>query len=639
MSQAVLKIVSAFDRSRVLYAARLALASVLALAVSTLLGLQNAYWAAMTVWIVAQPTRGMMIERNFYRLIGTGIGTAIAFLVLKLTAEPVYVVFSLCLVIVVCTGIGNLVASSKSYGVLLIGYTMAIVILPDIGDLSHPHDLPWARVLSTVLGVLISMLVSALFAPRSPRAAFARRSRAAGADTINWIADALSQKQFVETERKLIQEIAEIEATIDAVAAGSPEAHKRMRFLRVFLLQLINAMAIAATLSHRKLIKNGEGRAIAQVLHQLSERLAAEENHQVSDEALVKVCEAACQSSPEDRNIINALYSALKEAIDALDDFTRDASSLERVEYALHRDIPGALRAALRTFVSFAFIATIWLVTGWQGGPYTLMGMAIFLTVFSTFPNPQKALLGVFYGTVVGTAAALICRWLMLEFATSYMHVLLILAPFIIIGALARVYPPTEKPAIDYGMSLFVTCQPMMPLHGGMEISWSIGWSMTIAIIIVIIAFRFIVPAKAAFPGRDLEHAFIDDLKILASGRRAKDTGNRLTRMLHRSMRLALLAGPQRRSQLETVVAPIAIAHAIRQLQADIASGKFSQDEEKICRQLLQLISAKDNNFKTMPQQINNLRHELLSQNVPPELLATIDDIQYGLKRAQLGTE
>lgn len=37
------------------------------------LKLENPYWAAMTALIVIQPTRGLLFEKSFYRLVGTVI--------------------------------------------------------------------------------------------------------------------------------------------------------------------------------------------------------------------------------------------------------------------------------------------------------------------------------------------------------------------------------------------------------------------------------------------------------------------------------------------------------------------------------------------------------------------------------------
>lgn len=50
-------------------------AAVAALAAAVLLKLECPYWAAMTVLIVIQPTRGLLLEKCYYRLVGTAVGS------------------------------------------------------------------------------------------------------------------------------------------------------------------------------------------------------------------------------------------------------------------------------------------------------------------------------------------------------------------------------------------------------------------------------------------------------------------------------------------------------------------------------------------------------------------------------------
>ena len=51
------------DRPVLTRALALALSAWVAFAIATLVHVQNAYWAAMPVWVVAQPVRGVLVER------------------------------------------------------------------------------------------------------------------------------------------------------------------------------------------------------------------------------------------------------------------------------------------------------------------------------------------------------------------------------------------------------------------------------------------------------------------------------------------------------------------------------------------------------------------------------------------------
>jgi uncharacterized membrane protein YccC len=62
------------------FAARTTAAAQLALLAAWALGLQHTHWAAMSVWLIAQPTRGLLFEKSVLRVVGTfaGAGASLA---------------------------------------------------------------------------------------------------------------------------------------------------------------------------------------------------------------------------------------------------------------------------------------------------------------------------------------------------------------------------------------------------------------------------------------------------------------------------------------------------------------------------------------------------------------------------------
>jgi len=66
----------------------LGFASWAAFAVASLLHISHAYWAAMTVWVIFQTTRGLMIMRGFWRIAGTIVGAALGFAILHMVGDP-----------------------------------------------------------------------------------------------------------------------------------------------------------------------------------------------------------------------------------------------------------------------------------------------------------------------------------------------------------------------------------------------------------------------------------------------------------------------------------------------------------------------------------------------------------------------
>lgn len=58
------------ERPRIMQAARGTVAALAALTLALVLKLKCPYWAAMTALIVIQPTRGLLLEKSIYRLVG-----------------------------------------------------------------------------------------------------------------------------------------------------------------------------------------------------------------------------------------------------------------------------------------------------------------------------------------------------------------------------------------------------------------------------------------------------------------------------------------------------------------------------------------------------------------------------------------
>lgn len=70
---------------------------------AVLIGVENPYWAAMPVWVIAQSTRGLLLERAIYRIMGTVIGAAVGLLIL-LTGHAVWQLLLMTLIIFISAG-------------------------------------------------------------------------------------------------------------------------------------------------------------------------------------------------------------------------------------------------------------------------------------------------------------------------------------------------------------------------------------------------------------------------------------------------------------------------------------------------------------------------------------------------------
>lgn len=135
------------------------IAALLSMLVYRALHLEHGYWAVISAIIVMQANLGGSIRAGIDRLIGTAIGALLGTLAFRyIGLGPVSVGVSIALTIFVCSWIGL----KQAYR--LAGVTASIVLL--MGE-ANPWQAGWNRFLDVVLGVVIALIVSALWPSRA----------------------------------------------------------------------------------------------------------------------------------------------------------------------------------------------------------------------------------------------------------------------------------------------------------------------------------------------------------------------------------------------------------------------------------------------------------------------------------------
>ena len=235
------------DRPVLVRALVLALSAWVAFAIATLVHVQNAYWAAMPVWVVAQASRGVLLERALFRVVGTLLGAAVGFAILHVPVDP-YVQFALLgLWVAVNGGLTHVLRGVHGYGALLAGITAAIVVVPSVLAPGASLELATARVECTLIGVVVATVITGLATPESPRQAFFLRIRLLSADAVAYAAGVLRSgaSAMGGEKRRILAEISEAEASARLILAGSFEGYRRLHDVD----SLMVGMPIAALLA------------------------------------------------------------------------------------------------------------------------------------------------------------------------------------------------------------------------------------------------------------------------------------------------------------------------------------------------------------------------------------------------------
>lgn len=416
------------------WALRTTLAALLALAIAAGLGIQHPWWAAMTVWLVAQPTRGLLLERGVARFVGTALGAIVGALILHtLGGVPALLLAAIAVWLALCAGVGSLFRHFRNYGFVLAGYTAAIVALFGLGDGAFDAGLALDRVVCTVLGIVCVSLVSL------------HGAAAARGEHVAVRLEAVLQRCLCRVEAQLrgaapapaVAAIAQIQALdrdIESDAAGSLSGRRvalRVRRIAGPLLELI-ALTLqppAATVSELPAMP-----------------------HKADDRLVLLAAHAASAGQP-----------ALAATLDELRQALRGPAASLPSGVAWDIDVAAMSRAALRPVVALAIAAALWWGTGWQMGAMMAMTAALFASLFSSSDQGNQALLQVLLGSLSGALLGAGARLLALPHAEGLLPVLLCIAPFLLLGAWLMQRPRTARMAIDLTLTFLLVAQPGSP--------------------------------------------------------------------------------------------------------------------------------------------------------------------------------
>jgi uncharacterized membrane protein YccC len=410
------------DNKAAVFAIHTTASAMLALTIAVAAGLPHPWWAAMTVWLVAQPTRGLFVERCTARSFGTAVGAVVGGTLLLVFVESRgALILALTVWLAACAAVGAVLRHFRSYAAVLAGYTASIVALFAFveGDTSFHQAV--ARIACTAIGIGVSAFVSAAFYTREDKADLEHVAAQWAQRCRGWVSQGLQERCAVDAQQELgtlLHAAYTVERSLEDRAAGSLSARRRIRMIRDRLLLDIEMLGVASL----------EG--------QLGRYLP-------------------CKSGGRERG--GGGRTAVTGAV--------------RVEP--WPDYHALARAAARPALALSFSSSLWLLTGWRAGPVAVMTATIFASLFASHERANQALRTVLWGTLLGGVAGLGYRELILPLTASYLALVLSLAPFLVAGAFLMARPASAKIAVDMNMSFLLVAQPMFPLHampgGGAE--------------------------------------------------------------------------------------------------------------------------------------------------------------------------
>ena len=512
------------DRAGVGHALRLALAAWLAFAFASVLHIQNAFWAAMPIWVVAQPSRGQLLERAVFRVMGTLGGAIVGFGILHLEISPYLQLAALAVWVAVNAGLTRMLRGVHFYGALLSGISAAIVVITSVFSPEKSLDLAVARVECTLIGVVMVTLITGLLTPKSPRKELYQRVRRLSGDAVAYAAS-LARGEGGEkghpAERRLLAEISDVENTARMVSAGSFEGYRQLRHVDSLVVASLSVMASGVALQGRKLRGEPLPPELPDQLEHLATRLRSSAPPAGSDAWII----ALGNSDDPVMQRLSRVLGHLVETEAAL--FATPARAVARSFgsriplLAPHQEWTQARRIGLVAGITTFVTSSLSYASGLPDATMVAMGVAIFTMVLGSMPQPQiiapKLLTGILIGVTVATGYRL---WIQPTITTTT-ELVLSIAPFLLLGGFARAAKRTAIPAIDMNMGFLMASQAVLPAITDRTAILTSSAALVSAALLVAPAWMLVRPTG----GRAVEAARLirRDLRRLLERQRAPD--------------------------------------------------------------------------------------------------------------------
>lgn len=577
---------------------RLTLASVLAMAVAAGFSLQNPWWAAMTVWMVGQPPRGLLLERSLAQLVGTLLGaTAGAGLMLLCPNNPAIAVLGLSVWIAFCCGAANAMRHQRAYGAALCGLTTAVIVSLTLTTPIDPVEFAAARAADNLIGIGAAILVAFTFTPSASKLAIEARTRTVTSQALAVIGEALTETadRSLERERSFLLSLASLEASAEDAAAGSIAARRKLREFNVLFASLLDLIVGARAIRSREAPSLALGHAdvapLRMAFGNAAEDVAAGRDFDVRNiQAASQRLEAA---DPVLSPVLGEMRALLKRAADSheqLGTVTTTNRSTSRWSIP-HPDTVGLRLAVLRGAIASFVAGVLWLSIGWEPLRYLMLGTCIFTVLFSMADEPALAIRQVFLGAVGAAVAALLWRTAIVPEVENGWLSLGLTVPLVFIASLLQAKQGTVFLGLAFNMLFAILARPV-DTHLSDPINLTSSEAMLlVGISFSYVSYRWLLPMDTNRRRRNLRAAIRREIAAISIRAETQWAERHLARLRYLVFSLAVRSRGQVH-EVEDALAALSLGHVLFRLGNMRSSASIPESDRLFAGEVLRLVAA-----------------------------------------------
>src|SRR3954451_9268860 len=372
------------------YALRIWLVAVVALYLALWLQLGGASSVAVTVAILAQPTRGAALAKAVNRIAATLIGAAMSIVIAGLfPGERVGLLAAFILWMCVCVFVASYFRGFRAYAAVLSRYTVGIITVVNIDAPQKVFTTMTDRVAAITIGILCVTLINDLFGTPPVWPGLERRIMQTWRDVRDYARDVLGgAKDEVERAGMLFASITSLRDEVDIVAHDRADGRHRAGGARSAMLALVEILQQVRLVN---LLERGDPLAVT-IRNQY---LAALDGNRAEALAFLATLRDDELSRPD---ATVAAIAQIQQAIrfvestaqfeDGLLSLREGSAPARNVRLPHRKEFFFALQNALRIGVAVSAGAFFLVLAGWPASALALTVTANLCALYATMPDP-----------------------------------------------------------------------------------------------------------------------------------------------------------------------------------------------------------------------------------------------------------
>ncbi|WP_342731533.1 FUSC family protein [Bradyrhizobium sp. B117] len=380
------------------FALRVWLAMLLALYVSFWLELDSSSSSALTVAVLALPTRGQGLEKAGYRLVATAIGVVASIAIAGVFSQTDGLLLAVLGIWVgLCVYVAGMLDGNRAYAAALCCITVALVAIQQIDTPLQVFPTGVARGAAIGIGVLAVALVNEVLAAPNYHPVLARRIEALHGRVTD-LAQAAGPVSATAAA-SLLHDIAALRPEIASLVTESSIGTARTEAARSALVDLVSALSL--------------GRMLAALPAASPDDIAG----------LIATSRSWLQAEISRKN------AQVCTSLEALREGTRPDHAWRAPLYRSRRI---AAETAARAAISFMLIALFFVLTGWPSTELCLTLVAAIIGLSSISPAPRIFALVAVTAMPIACALAGMLKYLIFNGVSEFQLLAIGLAPVVI---------------------------------------------------------------------------------------------------------------------------------------------------------------------------------------------------------------